>query len=260
MLSIQQLHAGYGRLGQQDIIKQLSLPTIQNGTMVAVLGPNAVGKSTFLKSLCGLVKASGRVQLNEHPIIEMEPGQRARIVSYLPQSLPQPVRLLAYESVVSALQALPTSQSTAQQETDVEQVFHRLGIHNLAMTMLEQLSGGQRQMIGLAQVLVRQPQLMLLDEPTSALDIRWQISVLQAVRQQVIAQQAIALIAIHDINLALRHCDQVIVLSQQGLLAAGDAKSVMTPDILYHAYGVKGRIEQCSLGYPVVVVDHAESA
>lgn len=257
MLQINRLDAGYSR---RPILRQLSLPPIQRGSMVAVLGPNAVGKSTFLKALCGLAQGSGSVRLNDQDLLAMTPSQRARHVSYLPQSLPQAVRLLAYESVISALQAQSNPIPLHQQQHRVEQVFQQLGIHSLAMRPLEQLSGGQRQMVGLAQVLVRQPALILLDEPTSALDIRWQIRVLQAVQHQVQQHQAIALIAIHDINLALRYCDQLIVLSPQGLLAAGDARHTLTPTILQHAYGVTGRIEQCSQGYPIVVVDQAANA
>ncbi|MFP3367470.1 ATP-binding cassette domain-containing protein, partial [Pseudoalteromonas sp. SIMBA_148] len=74
---------------------------------------------------------------------------------------------------------------------------------------MDTLSGGQRQMVGLAQALVRQPQLLLLDEPTSALDLRWQLALIEGVRGVVQEQQAICLIALHDINLALRFCDQI---------------------------------------------------
>lgn len=258
MLHINHLRANYPQAKGAPIISDLSLPSIDEGTVVGVLGPNAVGKSTLLKSLAGMLVATGDVRLNGRSLLSMMPSESGRYVSYLPQNLPQPVRLLGYESVLSACQASYPEYASGILEQRVEAIFQQLSITHLAMKMLEQMSGGQRQMIGLAQVLVRSPSLILLDEPTSALDIRWQIGVLQSLRQRVDMQGAIALIALHDINLALRHCDMLVVLSPQGKVAAGPVKQVLTADILYQAYGVVGRIEECSLGYPMVIVDHVE--
>ncbi len=117
------------------------------------------------------------------------------------------------------------------------------------------MSGGQRQMVGLAQVLVRQPGLMLLDEPTSALDLHWQLNVLNAVRAATRHNGAIALVASHDLNLALRFCDQVLVLSPGGKATLGLAEQVLTPALLAHTYGIEARIERCSHGHPIVLAD-----
>ena len=114
-------------------------------------------------------------------------------------------------------------------------------------------------MIGLAQVLVRAPRLLLLDEPTSALDLRWQLQVLQAVRALVDEDRTLALIAVHDLNLALRFCDRIAVLGQGRVLAAGRPADVLTPALLRAAYGVRARIEHCSLGHPLVLADEAIS-
>jgi iron complex transport system ATP-binding protein len=104
---------------------------------------------------------------------------------------------------------------------------------------------------------VRAPRLLLLDEPTSALDLRWQLQVLQAVRALVSEGQTLALIAVHDLNLALRFCDRIVVLGQGRVLAAGRPADVLTPALLHTAYGVRARIEHCSLGHPLVLADEA---
>ena len=132
-----------------------------------------------------------------------------------------------------------------------------LGLQALALRRLDELSGGQRQMVGLAQVIVRAPRLLLLDEPTSALDLRWQLQVLQAVRAMVQQQGAIGLVAVHDLNLALRFCQHVLVLGGGRVLAAGDPAQVLTPALLQQAYGVQARVERCSQGNLLVLADAA---
>lgn len=241
------------------IIKSLSLPSIPAGSLVAVLGPNGVGKSTLLRAMARLLPFHGELTLNGESVDKMAVAQSARCMGYLPQTLPQATSLVAYEIAFSACRAVKPELSKSYIEQMIEHTFFKLGISHLAFKRLSELSGGQRQMIGLAQVLIREPQLLLLDEPTSALDLHWQISVLQTVKQEIQQCQAIGLVAIHDINLALRFCDQLLVLGPHGLLAMGEPKSVLTPDILQQAYGIRGRVEKCSKGYPIVLVDEALS-
>jgi iron complex transport system ATP-binding protein len=136
-------------------------------------------------------------------------------------------------------------------------VLARLQLHALAMQRLDRLSGGQRQMVGLAQVLVRQTPLLLLDEPTSALDLRWQVLALETVRQVARERAAIACIALHDLNLAARFCDRLVLLGRQGVLAEGAPGEVLRPELLRRAYGVEARVEFTSRQDCVVVVERA---
>ena len=251
-LTISGLSTGYrGRV----VLKRLDLQPIPAGSLVALVGPNAAGKSTLIKALAGLLPASGDIRLGEENIHAMVLTERLRWVGYLPQSLPQASALVAYESLLAALHSAEPSMAKSKAEQIIESVFDELGLRELAFRRLGELSGGQRQMIGLAQVLVRRPRLMLLDEPTSALDLRWQLKVISSVRRRADEQGSIALFAIHDLNLALRFCDHIVVLSQGEVLASGKPGLVFDAELLARAYGVEGRVEQCSLGNHIVLVD-----
>ncbi|MCT8467746.1 ABC transporter ATP-binding protein [Chromohalobacter canadensis] len=237
------------------VFQGLNLPALRAGSLIGVLGPNAVGKSTLLKALAGLHPAQGEIRLGGIELSALRGVQRMRHVGYLPQTLPQATSLVAYEAVASACRvARPELQRDAI-ETLIEAVFDRLSLRSLALTRLEAMSGGQRQMVGLAQALVREPDLLLLDEPTSALDLRWQLALIEAVRDTVTCRGATCLMALHDINLALRHCDRVLLLGPGGLLAEGEPHMAITPDALRSAYGIRARIEHCSLGRPLVLTD-----
>lgn len=251
-LEVRDLSAGYGA---REVLSGLSLPLLPPGTLAAVVGANAAGKSTLLKALAGLRPARGEVLLDGEDLGRLDLGRRLARVGYLPQLLPQGTALVVYEAVLSALRASRRELAADAAEAAVERVFDSLSLRPLALRRLDELSGGQRQMVGLAQTMVRDPRLLLLDEPTSALDLRWQLHVLETVRDLTRRHAAVGLIAIHDLNLALRFCDRVIVLGDGCLLAVGAPDEVFDAEVLRRAYGVEGRVERCSLGYRVVLVD-----
>lgn len=251
-LQLSYITAGYRR---RPVFHDLSLTPIHPGSLVAVVGPNAVGKSTLLKSIAGLLPVAGTLTLDGEELTGLSGARRVRDIGYLPQTLPQAIPLVAYETVFSACRAARADWSREQTEQAIETVFATLGIRDLALRSLAEMSGGQRQMVGLAQVLVRQPGLMLLDEPTSALDLHWQLNVLNAVHAATSQQGAIALVASHDLNLALRFCDQVLVLSPGGHACLGKPQETLTPALLARTYGIEARIERCSRGHPIVLAD-----
>jgi iron complex transport system ATP-binding protein len=253
-LEIDIASAGYRA---RNVLTDIALSPIPPGSLVAVIGPNAAGKSTLLKAIAGLVRAQGSARLDGEDLLRQRLGDRVRNVAYLPQSLPQPTPLVAYEAVFSAVRATRPELSKAGAEAAVERVFTDLGLRDIALRPLAEMSGGQRQMIGLAQLMARAPRLMLLDEPTSALDLHWQMDVIEAVRTATRRDGAIALLAIHDINLAIRACDSVVVIADGRLLADGPPAEVLDAGILRAAYGVEARIERCSRGTPFILIDGA---
>jgi len=254
-LTVQSLTAGYGG---EDVLRGLSVPALAAGEVTALLGPNGSGKSTLLKTLAGLLRPrAGAATLDGLDLTRLDHGERARHVVYLPQSLPAAVHLRVFESVLVAARASDAAAPPVDLPA-IDRLLARLGIAHLALHYLDALSGGQKQLVGLAQALIRHPRVLLLDEPLSALDLNYQFHVMRLLRQETREHGLISLIVLHDLNVALQHADQAVMIHAGRLHAAGSPADVITPQALAAVYGVQARVEACSKGRRQVLIDGLE--
>ncbi|GLK82357.1 ABC transporter ATP-binding protein [Ancylobacter defluvii] len=250
-LDLAGLTVGYGA---RRIIDGLDLGGILASSVTALVGPNAAGKTTLLRAMAGLIPSRGSIRLDGRELSGLDPAGYAREVAYMPQTLPPRVSLSVFEATLSALQSTPSAQDTDPKQKSLD-VLRRLGIADLAMRGLDELSGGQRQLAGLAQCLVRQPRVLLLDEPTSALDIRHQLTVMKLAGDVARERGIVVVVVLHDIALAARWCDRIVVLSQGHIVSDGTPAQAITPAMLAGVYGVEARVERCSHGFVQVMVD-----
>ncbi|WP_421670837.1 ABC transporter ATP-binding protein [Rahnella sp. EDr1-12] len=251
-LQIRDFNAGYPK---RPVIRHLNVPMLPRGKITVLLGPNGSGKSTLLRSLAGLNRAEGQLMLDGHDLMPMPFARRAEQVVYLPQTLPAGVHLHVLESIIVAQRASGGKSKVTDGTDKVMTLLRQLGIEHLALSYLDQLSGGQKQLVGLAQSLIRQPSLLLLDEPLSALDLNYQFHVMDLVRKETQKRNIVTVVVVHDINIALRHGDRVLMLKDGHLIADGEPEAVITADSLARVYGVRGRIERCSQGTPQILID-----
>lgn len=251
-LQIRDFNAGYPK---RPVIRNLNVPMLPRGKITVLLGPNGSGKSTLLRSLAGLNRAEGQLLLDAHDLMPMPFARRAEQVVYLPQTLPAGVHLHVLESIIVAQRASGGKGKASEGTDSVMALLRQLGIEHLALSYLDQLSGGQKQLVGLAQSLIRQPSLLLLDEPLSALDLNYQFHVMDLVRKETQKRNIVTVVVVHDINIALRHGDRVLMLKDGNLIADGEPEAVITPESLARVYGVRGRIERCSQGTPQILID-----
>jgi iron complex transport system ATP-binding protein len=245
-LRLENVGAGYGR---QPVVAGISTPVFRAGEVVALIGPNAAGKSTLFKRIAGLLEGPGRVHLEQS-----EKGEDG--ICYMPQDISANARLTVYESVLLARKQ--QTPSWAVHDADlalIDEVMASLGIADLAFRNLGELSGGQRQLASIAQTLARDPEILLMDEPTSALDLHRQVQVLSFMRKLARQRSMIVFIAIHDLNQALRFSDQALVIAGGTVQASGPSAEVITVEMLRSVYRIAARIEHCSLGIGHVIVD-----
>jgi len=244
-LQLSDLGAYYGR---KLTVSGVSTPTIESGEVVAVIGPNAAGKSTLFKRIAGLLHGPGNVT-----VTGSTRGKRA--ISYMPQDTSANAVLTVYESILIARKQ---GQSWKVEEDDlalIDSVMDALNIRSIAFRDLGTLSGGQRQLVAIAQTLVREPEILLMDEPTSALDLHRQVEVLAFMQAEVRRKGMIVLIALHDLNQALRFCDKALVIADGRMRGCGPSPEVITVPMLREIYRIEARIEKCSRQFDHVIVD-----
>ncbi|MBI6941571.1 ABC transporter ATP-binding protein [Pseudomonas putida] len=249
-LSINDITVAYG---PRQILHGVSLPELPAGSLVALVGPNGAGKSTLLRALAGLERMKGTVSLDGQDVTRLGFAERSRRLAYMPQQLPPGLALGVMESIVAALRVSGSDDLLGH----AYQALRQLGVEGLAERTLDSLSGGQRQLVALAQLLARNPQVLLLDEPTSALDLHYQLRVMDAVRERVVMHRLLAVAVLHDINLAASQADWLVVLREGRVVACGAPEQVLRPQLLAEVYGVQARVERCSQGRLQVLVDRA---
>lgn len=248
MVTLQLEHLG-ARYGQRNIISGVTTAAFTGGQVVAVVGPNAAGKSTLFKRIAGLIDGPGRVILQGSQ-------QGAQAISYMPQGLNGSARLTVYESVLLARKQLSPGWVVQDAELHlVDEMLDALGITDLAFRNLGELSGGQQQLVSIAQTLVREPEVLLMDEPTSALDMHRQVQVLSFMRALARQREVIVFIALHDLNQALRFADQVLVIADGTAQGSGPSHEVINEGMLRAVYKVEARIERCSRGQLHILID-----
>ena len=245
-LHIRNLVSGYPR---RAVIRDLSVD-VGAGCVTALVGPNGSGKSTLLRAIAGLLPATGVIALADQSLMQAPLAARARRVAFLPQSSMANTSLLVLEAAIAALRVTATAIDLPDRHDARRRALaalERLGIANLAFEPLSQLSGGQRQLAALAQVITRETPLVLLDEPTSALDLRGQLEVMAIIRD-LARRGAVVIVVLHDLGLAARWADEVIVLDRGEVHTAGPPTTAITRDMLSEVCGIEARIETCSQG------------
>ncbi|KNY15095.1 ferrichrome ABC transporter [Shinella sp. SUS2] len=246
-LVLKDLGASYGRT---TVLSNVAIELLASGTTTAVIGPNAAGKSTLFKRIAGLVSGPGVVQLSD-----VARGDRS--ICYMPQDTGSNAVLTVYESLLLAAKQGGGWRVKDGELFEIDAILKALRIEELAFRGLDALSGGQRQLVSLGQALVRKPEVLLMDEPTSALDLHRQIDVLEFVADLARRTGMVVLIALHDLNHALRYCTNTIVIANGEMASSGATAEVITPTMLRDIYRVDARIEACSRGRPMVIVDGA---
>lgn len=240
------------RHGRVAVLAGIDL-RIAPGEVVGLVGANGSGKSTLLRCIGGLQHISvGALAICGRPLAQYSRHALARTIAYVPQLVGASMALRVAEMV--ALGRLPHRgiASENQSRAVVAAVISRMQLEHLALRHFNELSGGERQRVLIARALAQEGRLLLLDEPTSGLDLRHQLATLSALRGIADEGRVGALVAIHDLALAARFCDRLLLLRAGRVLANGPWREVLTPANVEALFGVQARIgDDASIPYVI---------
>lgn len=238
-LAIDKLKFAYN--GNIPVLRDVSLEALP-GEVTILIGANGSGKSTLLKCVAGLLRPEGTIRLNgavrSAPVKDRSEPQ----ISYLPQDNASRAVLTVFEAVLlGRIQSL-SWRVDREDLLLAHTVLAELGLEKLASRFLGELSGGQKQMVWIAQALVRQPKILLLDEPLSGLDLRHALEILDLI-QAITRQRGITtVISLHDLNLVARYADKVVVLAGGRARIFGEPAAVLTSATIGDVYGVRCKV------------------
>jgi len=233
MLSVNELKFMYRN---KDVLREIGF-SIEQGKVVAVLGPNGVGKTTLLKCLNRILKPrKGSVLLGEENLLELGTMDIARRVGYVPQRV-ETGRLTAFDAVLLGRRPHIGWDVTPRDLAIVDAIITKLGIESLRLSYIDELSGGELQKVAIARALVQEPKVLLLDEPTSNLDLKNQVDILTTIREIVCDHNIAAIMTMHDLNQALRFADRFIFI-KGGRVHIHGAQNIITPPVIEEVYGL----------------------
>lgn len=235
------LSAGYDDI---EILRGLDL-TVPPGKITVIVGANACGKSTFLRTISRLIApTAGQVLLDGKSIHRMPSRDLARILGLLPQSPIAPEGITVADLVSRGRHPHQSlfSRWTQQDDEAVDSALAATKIYDLAERPVDELSGGQRQRVWIAMALAQQTGILLLDEPTTFLDINHQIEVLDLLTDLNHTRGTTVVMVLHDLNLAARYADHLVALASGRVHLSGAPEEVLTEETLRHVFGLESRV------------------
>ncbi len=244
----------FGYRNEEIILKNVGL-TLRKGEILGILGPNGSGKTTFMRCLNRLLTPSqGEIILDDRAISEYSRKELATRVGFVPQSSESELSSpMVYDVVMMGRRPHMTWQFSDKDDEMVWEIMKELDVAHLASHHFNELSSGQSQRVLIARAIAQDVDVLLLDEPTSNLDVKYQIEVMRLIRSLADEKGVSACAIIHDLDLAMRYCDKVVLLHDGVIVSAGTPVEALTPDTIKQVYGVTAYVEDVHGRYRVMI-------
>jgi iron complex transport system ATP-binding protein len=233
------------------ILDDLNL-SVEDAEILSLVGPNGSGKTTLIKCIDRILKPKGSIFLDGQEIEHMSRQEIARQIGYVPQSSSTPLATTVFDTVLMGRRPHISWRVSDSDLDKVAAILDLLHLEDLAMRDFAQLSGGQKQKVLIARALCQEPSVLLLDEPTSNLDMKHQLEVMEIISELVREKRISAVMAIHDLNLAARFTDKLVMLKHGKVYAAGEPDSLLNEANICKVYGIEA-IVMNAMGKPYVV-------
>jgi iron complex transport system ATP-binding protein len=240
MISLHDLHI---HLQKTPIIDGVDAH-MSSDEMVGIIGPNGAGKSTLMRAIAGLLPYHGDIRIDDVPLSQMSTSQRAKAIAYLPQgqTLHWPLSVERLVGLGRLPHLGPLSQMSPADQSIIDRAMERADVTGFADRDATELSGGERARVLLARALAVEAPILLVDEPLANLDPGHQIDVMHVLKNEASCGNLV-LAVLHDLPLAARYCDRLLLLKDGQLIADGTPQEVLTRDHLRQAYGVTATVD-----------------
>ena len=238
------------RYNGRPVLRGVSF-SVEKGELLAVLGPNGVGKTTLLRCINAILKpTAGTVAIADRNLLQMDAMAVARRVGYVAQNQTAG-RLTVFDAILMGRRPHIRMRVTKKDLRIVDGAIKSLNLQELAMRHIDQMSGGELQKVAVGRALVQEPRLLLLDEPTSSLDLKNQVDILGLIRRVVREHDVCAVMTMHNLNTALRFADKYLFLKDGKIHSAGKAGEV-SARMVQDVYGIAVDVHHLN-GHPVVI-------
>lgn len=252
MLSVKNVSVAFS---SSPILEDISFQ-LHKGKVLGLIGPNGAGKTTLIRAINGSVEIEqGKIIFKKQDLTSMKVQDRAKLITTVTQTRTIPAGFKVKQIVQMGRTPYLNwfGNTTSADDKIVENAMRRTNILHLADFMAEELSGGEQQRVILARAFTQNTPLLLLDEPTTHLDIRFQMEFLELLFDHVKQWHTSIIIAMHDLNQAMRFCDEVLLLSQGKVYASGKPQKVLTEKTLSKVYQYPIRINQSENKNPTYI-------
>ncbi len=251
-LDVESVNQGYGN---KEILHDITL-SAESGEVLTILGPNGSGKSTLIKTICGIREPkAGRILIDGTPIDEIEREEFAKLVGYVPQNSEFIGHSTVYDAVLIGRLPYVKWRYTRNDIRIAVESMKMMKVSHFFDRQVSELSGGQKQRVTLARALTQDPKIYVFDEPTSALDLRNQLDTLKFMQSTIRERGTCMIVALHDLNLALRYSDKVAVLKDGSVYAFGRTEDVITSKMIKDVYNVDADIIDTPRGKFILAYD-----
>lgn len=230
-------------LGRRTVVAGIST-MFEAGRLTGIVGPNGAGKSTMARAILALVPSIGRVLIDTDDVATLSRADLARRVTYLPQgqTLHWPLTVERLVGLGRLPHLTPMSRITVRDSAAIERAMERADVLSLRSRIATELSGGERARVMLARALAVEAPALIADEPLASLDPGHQIDVMELLRDEARAGGLVVTV-LHDLTMAARYCDRLLLIDAGSIVAAGTPAEVLTPANLRAVYGIDAKVQ-----------------
>jgi iron complex transport system ATP-binding protein len=248
MIEINNFSFGYKN---KTVLSNIGMTAVE-GEITAIIGANGTGKSTLLKNICGLLRGRGEILINGRHLNKYKRNELSSAMSYLPQDTYSSALLSVFEVVLLGNIARLGAKVSDEDMEIVRKALSRFDLEKLASRNIGEISGGQRQLVFIAQALARNPAALIMDEPTSNLDMFYQFKIMNIIKDLTRKEGYTTVVTLHQLDVAARFADKIIVLNEGKVYACGQPREIITTQTLRDVYRMDAEVfEHKGIPYPL---------